>query len=86
MKSMTIRGIEPELANKLKEIAKQQGKSVNQIVIEILRKFCGLEKGKRFTQVHHDLDHLFGRWTQEEFERIQGKIDRERKIDPELWQ
>ncbi|MFP4031723.1 MAG: hypothetical protein ACLFTV_09195 [Desulfococcaceae bacterium] len=33
----------------------------------------------------HDLDHLFGRWTEEEFQRIQGKIDEERRIDPELW-
>jgi plasmid stability protein len=86
MKSITVRGIEPELAKKLKAIAKQQGKSVDQIVIETLRKSFGLEKEKTFTQVHHDLDHLFGRWTKEEFERIQGKIDRERKIDQQLSQ
>jgi hypothetical protein len=34
---------------------------------------------------HHDLDHLFGRWDEKEFNQIQGKIDRERKIDGELW-
>ena len=35
--------------------------------------------------VYHDLDHIFGSWSTEEFERIQGKIDKERKIDKELW-
>jgi len=28
---------------------------------------------------------MFGRWSQEEFDKIQGKIDAERKIDKELW-
>jgi hypothetical protein len=34
----------------------------------------------------HDLDHLFGQWSEEEFEKIQDKISRERQIDQELWQ
>jgi hypothetical protein len=45
----------------------------------------GLGKKKRFTGEYHDLDHLFGRWTEEEFTGIQGKIDQERRIDEELW-
>ena len=36
-----------------------------------------LEEGPPF----HDLDHLFGRWTEKEFQRIQGKIDEERRMD-----
>jgi len=35
--------------------------------------------------IYHDLDHIFGRWSTEEFERIQGTIDKERKIDKKLW-
>jgi len=44
-----------------------------------------MKKEKQFTVVHHDMDHIFGRWSKEEFDRIQGKIDAERKIDKELW-
>ncbi|MEE9496507.1 MAG: antitoxin [Desulfobacterales bacterium] len=85
MKTITVRGIENELAEKLKDIASQEGKSVNQHILETLKKSCGLEKEKKFTQVYQDMDHLFGKWSAEDFKRIQGKIDAERKIDPELW-
>ena len=85
MKTMTVRGIDPELSEKLKIIAKKDGKSVNQVIIDSLKKYYGLQKEKKYTRVHHDLDHLFGRWSSKEFETIQGKIDKERKIDPELW-
>jgi len=85
MKTITVRGLEPSLAGKLKQAAKKEGKSVNQFVIESLKKRLGEEKEKRFAVVHHDMDHLFGRWSQEEFDAIQGKIDSERKVDEELW-
>ena len=63
MKTITVRGLEPALAGKLKQAAKREGKSVNQFVIEALKKLLGEEKEKRFTVVHHDMDHLFGRWS-----------------------
>ena len=85
LKSMTLRGLDPQLAAKLKEVAEQEGKSVNQTALDALRKQFGLDKARRFTEVHHDLDHLFGRWDEDEFARIQEKIDSERCIDSELW-
>ena len=85
MKNMTLRGLDLQLADKLKQAAKQEGKSVNQFVLETLKTRLGLEKEKRFTAVHHDMDHLFGKWSTQEFEAIQGKIEAERTIDEELW-
>lgn len=85
MKAMTVRGLNDSLAEKLKQTAKQEGKSVNKLIIETLKKKFNMEKEKKFTKIYHDLDHLFGKWSQEEFERIQEKIDSERKIDEELW-
>lgn len=85
MKSISLRGVDDELALLLKEEAEAARKSVNQWVLETLKRHVGLEKEKRFTRVFHDLDHLFGRWSEDEFDAIQGKIDEERHIDPELW-
>ena len=85
MQTITVRGLDPALANKLKQAAKKEGKSVNQFVLDTIKKYLGEEKEKRFTVVHHDMDHLFGKWSQKEFECIQRKIDSERKIDKELW-
>ena len=78
---MTIRGIEADLMVKLQEAARHQGKSVNRLIVDILKEHIGVERGKQFTAVHRDMDHLFGRWSQEEFRTIQGKIDMENQVD-----
>ncbi|MCY3738117.1 MAG: hypothetical protein OXG13_17055 [Gemmatimonadaceae bacterium] len=83
---MTLRGLDPQLAAKLKETAEREGKSVNQVALDALRRHFGLARSRRSTEVHQDMDHLFGRWDEEEFARIQGKIDSGRRVDPELWE
>ena len=86
LKSMTLRGLDSQLVSKLREEAEREGKSMNQTVLDALRKQFGLDKSRRFTEVHHDLDHLFGRWDEDGFMQIQQKIDSEQHIDSELWQ
>ena len=83
---LTLRGLDPQLVAKLREAAGREGKSVSQIALDALRRHFGLDRSRRFTEVHRDLDHLFGRWDKEEFVRIQRKIDSGRRVDPELWQ
>jgi len=85
MKAVTIRGVEPDVAETLKSTATAQGKSINQLVIEILKEGLGLKKGKKYTREYNDLDDLFGRWSEDEFQRIQSKINHERQIDQDLW-
>jgi len=86
MKTITVRGLDDDVAESLKETAGREGKSVNQLVVDIVRERLGLKKQRKFTAIHNDLDHLFGTWSEDEFRQIQGKIDLERKIDKELWQ
>ena len=85
MKAVTIRGIEPEVAEKLKLTAAQQGKSVNQLTVDIIKESLGMQKKKKYTIKYNDLDDLFGRWSEDEFKKINAKISDERKIDQELW-
>lgn len=85
MKNITVRGIDDALDEKLREKALEKGVSINQIVIDALKEQLGLRKKKKFTVVYSDLDHLFGRWSEADFRRIQGKIDVERVIDTDLW-
>ncbi len=85
MKSMSIRGANDQLVSLLKDRAAASNKSVNQLVLEVLQKFVGLDKKKTFTAEYHDLDHLFGKWSEGDYVSIQEKIDCERKIDQELW-
>ncbi|NOY68462.1 MAG: antitoxin [Deltaproteobacteria bacterium] len=86
MKSITIRGIElSSVADRLKTEAGREGKSVNQFIKDIIKTHLGMGMGKRHSAVYHDLDHLFAKWSEADFLQIQGKIDRQRRIDEELW-
>lgn len=85
MKSITIRGIEPEVAEKLKQAASQQRTSINRIVLEMIHKELGLKKEKKYSRRYSDLDGLFGQWSEEEFQEISRAIEQNSQIDRELW-
>jgi hypothetical protein len=85
LKAITLRGLDETTGERLKKAARQEGKSSNQFILDTLKERLGMKKQKKYTAVHHDLDHLFGKWSDAEFQEIQGKIDSERKIDRELW-
>ncbi len=85
MKAITIRGVEPAVAEKLRLTAAKQNKSLNQLVLEFIKKNLGMEKEKKYSRDYDDLDRLFGSWDEEEFDAIQKKISQERRIDQDLW-
>ena len=85
MKAITIRGIDSSISSKLKQVANNEKKSVNQLVLDMIKQNIGMQKRKKYTKKYSDLDHLFGKWTAAEFKKIQGIIDSQRKIDLELW-
>ena len=86
MKAVTIRGVDADVAEKLRTNAKAQGKSINQVILDIIKTSVGLQKDKVYLREYDDLDDLFGRWSEDEFNEINARIDRQRQIDPEIWQ
>jgi len=86
VKAITIRGIDSSVFSKLKQVARNEKKSVNQLVLDMIKQNIGMQKRKKYTKKYNDLDHLFGIWTDTEFDKIQGIIDDQRKIDRELWE
>lgn len=85
MKAITIRGVEHEVAEKLKIAASKQGKSVNSLILEFIKTSLGLQKEKKFSRRYDDLDDLFGSWNDDEFKKINDLITTQRQIDQELW-
>jgi hypothetical protein len=85
MKAVTIRGVDADVAEKLKAYAKTQGKSINQEILDIIKTGVGLKKDKTYSREYDDLDGLFGRWSEDEFNDISARIDQERQIDPAIW-
>ena len=85
MKVLTIRGLDKELAARIKDAAQKESLSVNQYIINLLKKNFGQMKEKKFTKEHHDLDSLVGKWDKEEYQAIKNEVEAQRKIDKDLW-
>ena len=85
MKTTTLRGVDEDLSDALKRAADDANQSVNQFILDRLNSDLGLSKPKQYTQVFHDLDDLFGSWTEQEYRDVEQRISARRRIDPELW-
>ena len=59
MKTITIRGIDAELDRVIKSRAQQNNLSVNQWILQALKKITGMMKEPVFKK-YHDLDNLAG--------------------------
>lgn len=84
MSVITVRGIDDTMAKVLKEKAKQEGTSVNSVLLKTLREFFGLKKKKR-TVIYDDLDHLAGTWSEKDFLEFQKKIADFETVDKKMW-
>lgn len=82
MSSFTIKQLDDRVLERLRSLAREQGKSLSALIREILRGAVGLEPGPR---VHSDLADLAGSWSQEEWEEFQRNVQVFERIDRELW-
>lgn len=85
MKAITVRGIDEEIEKKLKSSAKSKSLSVNQFILNSLRKSLGLDKDKLHTREYSDLNFLFGKWTEKEYKEFEKSQTEFQSIDAELW-
>jgi protein involved in polysaccharide export with SLBB domain len=76
----TIRGVSERLDARIRELAAQEGKSINETVLQAISMGAGMtENHIRYV----DLDDLAGTWTEDpEFDAAIQEMDR---VDPELW-
>ena len=84
MTTMTLRGIDDNLASSLKEMARQEGISLNALALRLMREAAGLDKRKR-SAVYHDLDNLAGTWCAEEEAVFIKATQGLEAVDEDLW-
>ena len=77
----TLRDIPAALDLALREKARREGKSLNQVAREAMKRGIGLPDQE---EVSHDLDHVIGTWQEDlAFDEAIALQDR---VDPETWQ
>jgi hypothetical protein len=84
MKSITIRRIDPGLDRAIKSRARQNNLSVNQWILETMKKVTGMWKDPVFKK-HTDLDALAGGWSKEEAKAFQKNTQLFERIDKGVW-
>jgi len=82
MKHLTIRNIPPEVAEALTNKRTRSRASLNQTVIDLLRRALGVRGQGQET---NGLAKLAGTWTQEEYEQFEAAVASMEQIDEELW-
>jgi len=81
MHTLNIRGIGDSLYDKIKAESKSRGLSINKYLVSTL---SGLLSGKGKLE-YHDMDDLFGTWTDTEYRQVEEAAAESRIIDDELW-
>jgi hypothetical protein len=76
----TLRKIPRDVDKTLRQKAKKEGRSLNEIALEALTRGVGID---RAAAKNHELDFAIGSWVVDpEFDE---SVNQQRQIDPELW-
>ena len=86
MKQLTLRGLDDELSESIRSLAKREGTSLNQAALKLLRKGAELSDGSLGTgTVGSSLDNLIGTWSPEEADQFESALRDFETVDESLW-
>lgn len=84
MNQLTIRGFDDELADYIRNLARQEGISLNRAVMRLVRRGANLDAPDADV-VGSSLDHLMGTWTVEEADAVDRALRDFSRIDEAMW-
>ncbi len=82
MKYLTVRHVDSELSRALERERKKSGKSLNSIVLSILRRSLGVEPEAEY---RNGLADQAGGWSEAEFRAFEEATSDFEKIDEDSW-
>ena len=82
MKALTVRKVDARLAAALARETRRRGTSLNQTVLDLLRRGLGLDASRPRS---NGLEKFAGTWTAEDLAEFEANVAMFDKIDPELW-
>jgi hypothetical protein len=81
--AITIRNLPRAVVKAIKDKARREKLSLNRAIVALLEEVTGSQPGTK--TLHHELDHLAGRWSDEEYAQFMEALREQRRIDPEMW-
>ncbi|HJX72757.1 MAG TPA: hypothetical protein VJ307_01270 [Candidatus Deferrimicrobiaceae bacterium] len=82
---ITIRIADPEVEKALRRMAKESGKSLNKVVLELIRAGTGTGGGRKRSPKGASLAELAGGWTEDEAREFEEATKIFEEIDEAMW-
>ena len=84
MTQITLRGLDPDMEQKIRRMARNSGKSLNRVILDMIYDYTGFKKkGKRAPA--ESLRKLAGGWSEKDAIKFQEAIKSSEQIDEEMW-
>ncbi|MFN8222888.1 MAG: hypothetical protein U0R50_06505 [Gaiellales bacterium] len=80
MRHLTVRNVSDELSAALQEEKRTRGRSLNQVVLDLLEQAVGLDRRRT-----NGLASLAGAWSADEQAAFERAVAETERIDEELW-
>jgi plasmid stability protein len=77
-KQLTVRGLPDEVAKRLTKLSQERGKSVNAMIVEILKSAVDVRERRARLE-------RYVTWTDEDLADFNDALSAQRVIDEELW-
>ena len=83
---LTIRGFDQSLRERLEEVARNEGTSLNKAALLLLRRGAGLTtEAPRPEVVGHSLDAFIGTWSKEDERELLEAVEVFEQVDESFW-
>jgi hypothetical protein len=84
MAQITLRGMDGEMEKKIRKIARQKGKSLNKVILDMIYQCTGQKKNVK-DPGEESLRKLAGGWSREQGEEFLESIKSCERIDEGMW-
>ena len=84
MAQITLRGMEPEMEQDIRRMARKSGKSLNRIILDMIYEHTSYKKNGK-TGPADSLRTLAGGWSKKDAEEFLESIKSSEQIDEEMW-
>ncbi len=85
MTQITVRNVDEELHQFIKEQAGNKGISINRYIIQLLEDVGSQDEIKYRKETFHDLDNLAGTWDDAMLAEFNQHWQEQRQIDEAMW-
>jgi plasmid stability protein len=83
MQNISVRGLDEAVLKALKQRAAAESVSLNSLVVRTLTTAVGGSPVRPLE--HHDLDHLFGVWSEADAQEFAANTANFREVDSSMW-